>query len=139
MPEPRVSYELSEAQRLYLVPVGILIGLSQLLNGNEVFAAILMALFVVAFFVQGQFGTDLSDEGIRVRNGLRGSKSIAWNEIAEIEESRILGTRTVRAILADGSKVRFPAPVDAFFTRDSEFDSKLERVRREWRSAAARP
>lgn len=134
---PRVSdeiaiYRLAPRQRLYLIGVGAIITLSQATADNLKFGLVLFGLFVVAFFAQGRFRTEVREDGIVATSALRGSKRFEWSWITEVEDSRTFGTHTVRVHTRGGKKIRLSAPIDGPMTRDDDFGAKLELIRSEW-------
>jgi len=134
-----VTYRLSPRQRLYVIGAGALIGFSQAIGDNFEFGIVLFGLFVVAYFAQARFRTELSADGIESTGSILGSKRVEWASITEVEDARMLGTHTVRLHTRDGQKIRLPAPIDGPLTRDDDFGLKLERIRAEWQKRSTAP
>jgi hypothetical protein len=106
------------------------------IDGDYAFAAVLGAAFVFGYFIQGTFRTDVTDSGIARSGGLWTSKSVAWNDVAAVEESSLLGSKSVRIISKAGERVRLAAPIEGFMTPDPEYGDKLDLIRRTWQAQA---
>ncbi|UJA20458.1 hypothetical protein HJD18_09740 [Thermoleophilia bacterium SCSIO 60948] len=121
-------YAWNNNQRLPFLILGILLAVTQAINGQFAFAAVFLFAFVAIYFTYGQTQTRLDPDGITWR-GSFGRKQASWDRVGAIEPGKALGIRQMR-ITVDGSTPRtLPAPIDGLMFRDREFDAKSERIR----------
>jgi hypothetical protein len=130
-----VTFKIAPSQRIYLLVIGGLLAGLRVIDGDYVFAAVLGVGFLAGYLLQGTSKTAVTDSGIGRSGGLWTKKSVAWNDVASVEEMSMLGTKSVRIVTAR-ERVRLPAPIDGFMTGDPEYGEKLDLIRRTWQEQA---
>ncbi|MET7304408.1 hypothetical protein [Embleya sp. NPDC005575] len=96
----------------------------------------LAPLFLLNFLLFSRFDTRVTPLGITWRR--YGTRHLDWSEVAHVRERRLLGSRTIQLVLADGKVLNLAVPVDALFQRDREYDAKLATVWNAWAGATGR-
>jgi len=130
------TFKIAPSQRIYLLVIGGLLTGLRVIDGDLVFAAVLALAFLFGYVGQGTFRTDVTASGIAKSGWLTRTESFAWTDLTAIEESSLIGTKSVRISTTAHKRVRLPAPVNGFMAPDSEFSDKLELIRRTWREQA---
>ena len=130
-----VTFTIAPSQRIYLLVIGGLLAGLRVIDGDYVFALVLAGRVPCRLLAPGDIQDRRDGFGHRQIGGLWTKKSVAWNDVASVEEMSMLGTKSVR-IMTASERVRLPAPIDGFMTGDPEYGEKLDLIRRTWQEQA---
>ncbi len=130
------TFKIAPSQRIYLLLIGALLAGLRVIDGDYAFAAVLALAFSFGYVAQGTFRTDVTESGIAKSGLLTRSKSFPWADLAAIEESSLIGTKSARITTTANERVRLPAPINGFMAPDPEFGDKMALIQRTWREQA---
>ncbi|MFE2871712.1 hypothetical protein [Embleya sp. NPDC059259] len=138
---PEIRYTLSFRQRWLHLLLAALFGVLSALRASthgiaEDFPLFVAPLFLLNFFLFSRFETRLTPQGITCRRYR--TLRLDWSEITNVRERRLLGSRSLQLVLADGKVYNLAVPLDAMLQRDREFDTKLATLWNAWTGATGR-
>lgn len=113
-----------------------ILGVVTLTLGQYATSLVPGVILLVGFFLSGRWGAVLTPHGL-VAKGFT-TRHFAWQEIAHVEVSSFMFTKTVRLTLVDGRRTRLRAPVDSWGSRDPEFPAKATTIWQWWAAATGR-